>query len=217
MADEVTPGIWTAYYQALTGRAPRELLLRALARWAAAPAGVARRAIDRGCGDGTETVALLQQGWHVLAVDSQPEAITTLRARVPPEHAARLATSVATFEQAVLPPVDFIYAGLSLFFCAPEHFPTAWTHIRAALLPGGRFAGHFLGDRDAWAARPTCTALTTDQVGQLFQGFDTEFFQELDYDGSSFSGPKHWHVFEVIARKPAEEPRVSTTEGILST
>ncbi|KZM36758.1 hypothetical protein OJAG_05270 [Oerskovia enterophila] len=31
---------------------------------------------------------------------------------------------------------------------------------------------------------------------------DVVAFREEDEDGPSFSGPKHWHVFDVIARAP---------------
>ena len=42
---------------------------------------------------------------------------------------------------------------------------------------------------------------TEDQVRALFDGFEIESFHEQEEDGSSASGPKHWHRFTVIARK----------------
>jgi hypothetical protein len=39
-------------------------------------------------------------------------------------------------------------------------------------------------------------------VRALLLPLEVEKLDEQEYDGASFSGPKHWHVFEVIARKP---------------
>jgi len=73
-------------------------------------------AIDLGCGDGSETLALLARGWRVTAVDGAAEAIARVRASVAPEHSARLTTVVAAFHELELPETDFVYAGLSLPF-----------------------------------------------------------------------------------------------------
>ena len=67
--------------------------------------------------------------------------------------------------------------------------------------PGGRFAGQFFGLRDSWANEKEMTFHSEDQVRALFKNFEIERFHEMDEDGTSASGPKHWHVFTVIARK----------------
>ena len=45
-------------------------------------AGAGRMAIDLGCGDGTDTLALLDRGWSVLAVDIEPAGLALLRSRI---------------------------------------------------------------------------------------------------------------------------------------
>lgn len=42
---------------------------------------------------------------------------------------------------------------------------------------------------------------TEEQVRRMFEGFEVEYFYEMDEDGKAVSGPKHWHVFTVIARQ----------------
>lgn len=192
---------WEEYYQRMKGRAPRQLVLDALTYFADEPAQTRRTAIDLGCGDGTESAVLLEHGWKVLAIDSEPAAIQHLLAKIPKEGQARLQTQVARFEEVSLPSADLIHASFSLPFCPPEHFDAFWAQIVSAIKPGGRFAGQFFGVRDSWANEPDMTFHTEDQVRAMFAGFEVESFHEQDEDGTSTSGPKHWHVFTVIARK----------------
>jgi SAM-dependent methyltransferase len=181
---------WEDYYRAIEGREPRPLFLQALGF-------VPERgtAIDLGCGDGTETLALLADGWTVLAVDAAPEGIARLGS------SQRLTTIVARFHELDLPQADFVYAGLSLPFCAPGDFAEAWHRITRAVLPGGILAAHFFGPNDSWADDPEMTFHTRAEVDALFDGFDIVRFEEQDEDGQAVSGPKHWHVFHVIAAK----------------
>jgi len=72
--------IWSDYNAAQATRGVRTLCLDAMAF---AGAGNGRRAIDLGCGAGKETLALLDGGWRVLAVDSQPDTRDQLLATVP--------------------------------------------------------------------------------------------------------------------------------------
>lgn len=195
---------WEDYYRAIEGRPLRPLFLDALAFLPTPPGDDrARNAVDLGCGDGGETLALLAQGWTVLAVDGAPEAIARLRASDPSEHAARLTTVVGRFHEVELPDADFVYAGLSLPFCAPAEFADVWRAIRRALRSGGVFAGHFFGPHDSWASTPDMTFHNREELDELFTGFDVQLLREQDEDGPAVSGPKHWHVFHAIATKRA--------------
>jgi len=186
---------WTDYYEGSKDREPRPLLLEALSRFGEDRAD----AVDLGSGAGVDTIAMLAHGWSVLAVDEQGEAIDRLRARVPPDLEARLATLVSSMEDVELPPVDLVWASFSLFFCRPDRFADVWARISDAIRPGGRFAGQILGDRDTWAARDDITSFPLDEARALFGPFEIESFEEEENDGEP--GPKHWHVFHVMARR----------------
>jgi tellurite methyltransferase len=202
MSQHHADGFWAGYYQALAGRGPRPLLLDAL-DWCYAPSTSAGRlAIDLGSGDGTETLELLRRGWRVLAIDQEPEAMARLERAVPPEHRQWLQTQVVGFSQVVLPAADLLYAGLSLPFCHPEDFDALWRKVTAAVRPGGCFAGHFFGERDGWAGRTAMTFHSLAQVRALLRGFEVVQLREQDEHGPSYAGPKHWHVFHVIAITP---------------
>jgi len=186
------------YYKKMDGREPRQLLLDALEKF---PAAASLHAIDLGCGDGTETAFLLSRGWSVLAVDAEEAGIKRLLDKVPAEGQVHLQTQVAVFEEIVLPSTDLIHASYSLPFCHPEHFPAMWQKITNAVKPGGRLAVNFFGVRDTWANETDKTFHTKDQVRTMMDNFEVEYFHEQDEDGEATIGPKHWHVFTVIAKK----------------
>ena len=192
---------WADYYRETAGRSPRDLFTRALG-FLGDTASSDLLAIDLGCGDGTEVLALLDAGWRVLAIDQEDAALALLASGVAPDAANRLQVHAARFETVTFPPADLVYAGLSLFFCPPAAFPAVWSRIRSALRPGGRFAGHFLGVRDSWALDPTVTSHTADEVKEMLAGLTVDSFAELEHDSHAVSGPKHWHLFKVVAQKP---------------
>lgn len=193
---------WETYYRAVAGRPLRELFVNAtpflpLAALHDRPLV----AVDLGCGDGTETLELLARGWTVLAVDLSPEGVARLRESVAPADRERLSTRVAPYSEVELPTADLVYAGLSLPFCAPGEFEEVWRRITSAIRPDGLFVGHLFGPHDDWADTPDMTFHTRAKVDALLADFEIEGLREEDEDGEAVGGPKHWHVFHVIARK----------------
>ena len=187
---------WTRYYDAV-GDEPRDTLLEAVERFA--EPGVA---VDLGCGTGRDTFELLRRGWRVTAIDSEPEAMRRVLARVADTERGRLETQVTRYEDAVLPSCDLVNASWSLPFSRPARFAETWSRIVGALRPGGRFCGQLFGDRDGWAPADDITFLTQGQAQKLFAGFELERFDEVEEDSQTAVGdPKHWHVYHVVARK----------------
>ncbi len=202
MTDDGGPD-WAGYYASSAGREPRPLLLAACEELGA---GQGRQAIDLGCGEGTDTLELLARGWLVLAVDAQPAGLALLRARIPPPAAAAVRVLCASFAEADLPRAHLIHAGFSLPFCPPQEFGALWMRIRGALAPGGIFAGQLFGTHDTWADDPDLTFHTRHQVEVLLDGLDILRLQETEQDGHAYSGPKHWHTFDILARQPISTP-----------
>jgi tellurite methyltransferase len=197
----VTRSEWTEYYDEHEGREPRELLIEVLDSFGP---GDGLFAVDLGCGAGSDTLAMLERGWTVFAVDAEDEAIERVRRQVPDALADCLTTVVSRMEDVELPPrVDLVWASFSLFFCRPDAFGGVWRRIGEAIRPGGRFGGELLGDRDTWAPEEDISAFTREKARALFGGFEVERFDEEEEDGQATSGDKHWHLFHVVARKPA--------------
>jgi SAM-dependent methyltransferase len=173
---------------------------RPAARLAARPA--ARLAVDLGCGAGRDTRELLRRGWWVLAVDSEADAIATVRGATPPDDLARLETAVADIGTFPLPPCDLVVASVSLQFLDTGAYAAVFERVTAALPAGGRFAGYLYGDRDESAADPDCTCPSADAIRGHLAAFDIEHWSEREEDGHMALGdPHHLHLIEVIARR----------------
>ncbi|MGE0743593.1 MAG: trans-aconitate 2-methyltransferase [Rhodospirillales bacterium] len=193
---------WEHYYRAVSGNPPRDTLVRALAAWEADhPQKADRIAVDLGCGEGRDTLALLARGFRVIAIDSEPAALDWLRRRPDLPAGARLETICARMEDAVWPAVDIVNASFALPFCAPDRFAALWARIADSLPAGGRFAGQLFGPRDDWAG-PLLTICDRTAVDALLARFERDHFEEVDRPGKDALGtPKHWHLFHIAARK----------------
>ncbi len=189
---------WEGYIRWSAGREVRPLLMRVVNHYGEVAPGAT--AVDVGCGDGTETQALLDAGFAVTAVDAADGSIERLRRL--PEHGTTLSTVHSPMQDAELPDADLVYAGYSLPFCPPEHFPAFWQRLVSTVRPGGLLACDLFGDRDSWSGAPEMTFVTRDRVSELVAGLDLRSLHEIEEEGRAYSGPKHWHTFQVVARRP---------------
>ncbi len=78
-----------------------------------------------------------------------------------------------------------------------------WEQIRRALAPGGIFAGQLFGTRDSWAGDPGMTFQDRSEVTRLLDRLEIVELHETERDGEAYSGPKHWHTYDILAREPA--------------
>jgi len=197
---------WKKHYKHLEGKAmpPAATLNKALQLFAQEQHPVQKgHAIDLGCGNGIDTIAMLENGWQVLAIDKQQEALSQLNSSMPAELNNALTTQCTSFENLTeLPQSALVNATFSLPFCKPDSFDLLWQIISNCLLPEGRFAGHFFGKEDSWATNTNMTFHTAEAVKKLFPNFTLEAFQEVNKQGKTVSGQeKHWHVFHVVAKR----------------
>ncbi|MEU4422722.1 class I SAM-dependent methyltransferase [Actinoplanes sp. NPDC024001] len=200
MSDRHSTAHWAGYNARQSTRAVRELCRRAMSL---AGPGAGRTAIDLGCGAGRETRALLDDGWHVLAIDSEPGTEARLLRTVGGRHPALTVRTCGFENVSELPGADLVYAGYALPFQPRPSFEKLWTVIRSAVRPGGRAAVNVFGVHDSWAGDPTMTFLDGAEARALADGWEIEHWHEEDAPGPAFSGPKHWHVFDLIARRLA--------------
>lgn len=192
---------WKRYYANTGERPPRKTLLLALERFAGEGLQ-GGQAIDLGCGSGRDTIAMLRQGWRVLAIDAEPEAFAALKAREDLPADAALETRIGRFETEDLPPADLINSSFALPLVPPQEFPRLWQTMRAALRPGGRISTQLFGPKDDWFGDPTITFHTRAEAEARLDGLEIEMFdEEEDESPTPRSKIKHWHLFHMVARR----------------
>lgn len=156
-------------------------------------------AIELGCGRGIEVRYLAENGFTVHAYDVDPSvsgALAELATELPVHHEI---IDLAQLRE--LPGVDLILACASLPFIPRAAFDRLWSAMRTALRPRGILAVDLFGEHDDWAGTEG-TYLSRGEVESLLEGLEVLELTEEQRDGHSFGGPKHWHTFRVLARRP---------------
>lgn len=194
---------WITYYeQSEKHDKPKPTLVKAIDFFKAENISIGH-ALDLGCGIGKDTAYMLQNGWIVTAVDAEVTAQEFFNKKIPSEKSDQVKFIVSTYEEYPFSEeVNLVNASYALPFCSPSEFDNVMSRITQAISSGGRFAGQFFGLNDTWSKRPNMTFLTKEAILKYFKNsYHIEFFQEKEWDGASASGPKHWHVFDVVAKK----------------
>jgi tellurite methyltransferase len=164
---------------------------------------VARKdaAIDLGGGALRETRLLLDLGFFVTVVDTEPSVaskIADLKCR-------RLTYFFQSFDDFNFPfeMYDLAVALNSLPFSSPNTFERTIKRLKQSLKPGAIFCGTLFGVNDDWnKLERAMTFLTRSAVESLFNDMDVIKLDERYYLGLTAAGTKkHWHVFEIIAKK----------------
>jgi len=163
---------WGQFYGFTKDSPPWPLLMRA-----AALASRGGQALDLGAGAGRDTRYLLEQGFQVTAVDSEPRSVTLLAA-LPQDHLQVVQSSFEDFPFAFAI-YDLISAQFALPFMPKERFATVFGRLKAALAPGGDLVvAHWRG----WPAEAPQEAaevhrqLTSDERFEtLVEHLDAEF------------------------------------------
>ncbi|MEP6775040.1 MAG: class I SAM-dependent methyltransferase [Chloroflexota bacterium] len=166
------------------------------------PAGKQKRyALDLGCGAGRNTRFLLSRGWHVTAVDAEPEAIAIV-SKIGNENLRVVRSRFEDFEFGEAR-YYLVCAQFTLPFTPRDKFPMVWAGLRRAIKPGGYFEGQFFGTHDEWnTPGSNVNFVTREEVGELLDGLTLVEITEEDKEGGTATGAiKHWHVFHVIAKK----------------
>lgn len=159
-------------------------------------------AIELGCGAGRDTKLLLENGWNVLAIDKE-DVSNIITEKLNQEELNKFRFQKQEFESLELEATNLIVANFSLPFCGKNKFNEMWNKIKNSILLNGYFVGNFFGLNDEWAkVKQDMTFLSKEDVLNLFNEFEIISFKEIKKEMKTGLGKmKHWHIFDVIARK----------------
>lgn len=162
-------------------------------------------AVELGCGAGRDTVYLIRNGWNVLAIDREDVESRILK-KLKEDELKRFRFSRQSFRSLELENNNLVVANFSLPFCNKNDFKELWNKINNSIFKDGYFVGNFLGINDEWkSTKEEMTFLTKEQVIELFENFEIVEFKEIEKDETTGLGKmKHWHIFNVIAKKNSE-------------
>lgn len=159
-------------------------------------------AVDIGCGAGRDTVCLIKKGWNVVAIDTE-NVESLITSKLSEKELKQFKFSRQKFEYIELEKNNLIVANFSLSFCNKNNFKKLWDKINDSILKEGYFVGNFFGVNDEWKkTKVEMTFLNKGQVIELFKDFKIIEFKEVEKDDfTGLGNMKHWHIFNVIAKK----------------
>ncbi len=159
-------------------------------------------AIDLGCGTGRDTVFLIKNNWKVTAIDRE-DTRELIEEKLDNKEKERFNFICQNFENIELEKTNLIVSNFAIPFCSKKNFNEFWEEIVDSIEKDGYFVGNFFGLKDSWAKlKPGMVFLTKEQVLNLFEDFEIVEFEENEKDGKTGLGKmKHWHTYNIIARK----------------
>lgn len=160
------------------------------------------KAIELGCGAGNDTVYLIKNNWKVLAIDRE-NVEERIAKRLNDKELEKFTFQQQNFENLELEKSNLIVANYCLPFCNKNKFEELWNKIKSSIANRGYFVGNFFGTNDEWnGIKKEIIFLSREQIMELFDDFEIILFKETEKDALTGLGKmKHWHIFDVIARK----------------
>ncbi len=149
-----------------------------------------------------DTVYLIKNNWNVLAIDREDVKERIVK-KLNDEEQEKFRFQKQNFECLELEKNNLIVANYSLPFCNKNNFKDLWNKINKSILKDGYFVGNLFGNKVEWkSTKEKMFFLTEKQVIELFKNFDIIEFKEVEKDDFTGLGKmKHWHIFNVIAKK----------------
>ncbi len=159
-------------------------------------------ALDLGAGALNDTIYLVSKGFkEIIAIDSERNADEVYK-ELPQDKVQYLTKS---FEEYDFPAdyFDLVSAQYALPFASPQSIEDIFQNIKQSLKLGGIFTGQLFGPNDEWnTSETTLTFLNKESVEKLLDGMEVIKLDETERDNKTALGVmKHWHVFDIIARK----------------
>lgn len=159
-------------------------------------------AIDLGCGQGNDTIYLINNDFKVLGIDKE-NVEDIIRARLPEKRQGNFTFKKQKLENLKIPNTDLIIANFSLSFCKKEYFKLMWQKIVESINLNGYFVGTIFGINDSWNKKyRDMSFFDKEDVKRLFNKFKIIVFEEIENDKPTALGKeKHWHFYSIIAQK----------------
>jgi len=139
-------------------------------------------AIDLGCGQGNDTVYLINNDFKVLGIDKE-NVEEIIRERLSQDKQKYFQFKKQKLEDLKIPNTDLIIANFSLSFCKKEYFKSMWQKIVESINLNGYFVGTIFGINDSWNKEyRDMSFFDKEDVKRLFNKFKIIVFEEIEND-----------------------------------
>ncbi len=160
------------------------------------------KALDIGAGSLRDARRLLELGFEVIALDESPLLLSEAsRVNHPKLHPVQ-----CSIENYSFPENEFIIVSgiFSLIFVHRQYIDKVLESICKSLTSKGVACFQLLGERDDWVGATNSNWHTQVQLTKLLKPFKVISINEQEYDEIVGGKMKHWHYYEVIAKRDSK-------------
>lgn len=171
------------------------------------------KAVEIGCGLGTQSLALARRGFDVTGIDCSRVAIEEARRRARQAGVAvrYVVADLLTSLDGLSPPYEFAWDWEVLHHVFPPQRPGLVRALADLIAPGGRYLSVAFSERDPWLAgqgkyrkTPIDTVLYFSSVQELRELFEP-LFDVLELDTIPIRGKREPHLANwLLVQKRAE-------------
>lgn len=202
--EKTFPSQWERYFLKNKGRDLRPLFNKAISFATAITSD--KTALDIGSGIGIETLALINKGYRVTAIDNQIASQKHIENEISADGRLNFKFILSDFSDFHFDQqYDFVWAYHSLPFCNKESFLRVVQDSVASVKSGGIFTGSFFGDQDEWSILKRANGLSKRQLDEIFSDFEILEFKETLENGNWLLVVKNTCIF-LISLRGRDEP-----------
>jgi tellurite methyltransferase len=193
---------WDSYFQSILVDPPEAFIVSGLQN--ISENGNGKVAIDLGSGVGHETKLLLQKGYKVIAIDSNPRVYPYMLSQPGiSQYKSNLQFIGSKFENInfeKLPRTDLVISSFALPFVSKHHFNRVWQNIVATIKPGGYIIVNLFDSKFSfYNNKYQMTFHSKNEAKALFSNFKIISFREMRSDPLKPGNQNHYYV--IVAKK----------------
>lgn len=187
---------WKKFIEATKSRQPIGFLIDIVKK-----GEVSGLALDLGCGAGVDARYLAENGFKVVAVDNNAEAISQAKEVCAGLDVEVVAADVKNFE--IEPEKYSLIVSYNILpFLKKEEAKKVLENIKKGLKKGGLFVFYILGKKDGWNHKKKMSFWDLDEFERFMAGMEiVELYEKRKQEPGATGESKFWNSIRGVIRK----------------
>ncbi|MFA5297335.1 MAG: class I SAM-dependent methyltransferase [Lutibacter sp.] len=187
---------WNNFFEATKNRKPVDYLVDIVKK-----GEVSGLALDLGCGAGVDAKYLAENGFKVIAVDNNIDAINKTKKVCEGLDVEVIESNITNFK---IEPEKYslIIAWNTLPFLKKEETKQILKNIKKGLKKDGLFVFYILGEKDGWSNKKNMSFWNLDEFEKFMKGAQfVELYEKRKQEPAATGQSKFWNSIRGVIKK----------------